>query len=260
MAQAWRDSLKASGYDPPSESLLLKARLFILSRTWRRILRNTGLKKSDQVKVLEFGCGGGAQLVPLYANGWTCVGLDCSVEVLSRAKEYVRQVVQGGFLRNNRGSIDFVCADFIDFQSDTKFDMTFQFGVLEHFLVDEEREQYLQRMFAVTKDNGFVVSFVPNGEHVYRKRQKEDGLGGYNIPEIDYTAEDLEAEMLRCGAQSVEVLTHDLMGHLKIRNQKGPRKLIDLAAYLVWQFPLLQMLPHSYRRRRAYWLLAIARK
>lgn len=241
-------------------SLSLKMKLTFLSRMWRRILKHTGLKLSKQISVLEFGCGGGAQLVPLFSNGWSCVGIDCSEEVLSRAQQYVKQVVDGELLRSDKGSIVFICDDFLNYKNDNFFDMTFQFGVLEHFLNDEERAQYLQKMFDLTKQDGFVVSSVPNGEHLFRAQQKAMGLGGYKIPEIDYTVESLKEEMIRCGASSVQVLTHDLMGYRKIRYEKGLHKIIDLAIYLIWQIPLFQALPLPVRRCHAYWLIAIGKK
>jgi SAM-dependent methyltransferase len=208
---------------------------------------------------LEFGCGGGAQLVPLFSNGWSCAGIDCSAEVLSRAQQYVKQVVAGELLRSDRGRIVFICDDFLNYTNDNLFDMTFQFGVLEHFLNDEERVQYLQKMFDLTKPDGFVASAVPNGEHVFRAQQKIMGPG-YKIPEIDYTVESSKMEMVRCGASSVQVLTHDLMGYRKIQHVKGFHKIIDLAVYFIWQIPLFQALPLRVRRCHAYWLIAIGKK
>jgi SAM-dependent methyltransferase len=260
VTEAWKDELKKGGYEPPAMSLSLKIKLTFLSRTWRRILKYTGLKLSKQTNVLEFGCGGGAQLVPLFSNGWLCVGIDCSEEVLSRAQQYVNQVVDGEFLRSDKGRIAFICDDFLNYTNDNLFDMTCQFGVLEHFLNDEERLRYLQKMFDLTKPGGFVVSSVPNGEHLFRAKQKALGLGGYIIPEIDYTVESLKKEMIRCGASSIRILTHDLMGYRKIRYEKGFHKLIDLAIYLIWQIPLFQTLPLYLRRRHAYWLIAIGKK
>jgi len=258
--EAWQNELKEGGYEPPAMSLSLRMKLTFLSRSWRRILRQIGPKLSEKPSVLDFGCGGGAQLVPLFSNGWSCVGIDSSEEVLSRAQQYVKQVVEGNLLRSDKGSIVFVCDDFLNYTSDNLFDITFQFGVLEHFLNDEERVQYLQKMFDLTKPGGFVVSSIPNGEHVFRAQQKALGLGCYRIPEIDYTVETLQEEMIGRGASSVKVLTHDLMGYRKIRYDKGLHMLMDKGIYLLWQIPLFQLLPLSIRRRHAYWLIAIAQK
>lgn len=260
VTEAWKNQLKEGGYEAPSVSLSLKIKLTFLTRMWRRILKHTGHKLSTPTRVLEFECGGGAQLVPLFSNGWSCVGVECSDEVLSRAKQYVKQVVDGKLLRSDKGTIEFVCDDFVNYTTNELFDMTFQFGVLEHFLNDEERLCYLQKMFDLTKAGGFIVSAVPNGEHVFRQEQRTLGLGGYIIPEIDYTVELLKEEMVRCGASSVNVLTHDLMGYRKIQQAQRLHKIIDLVIYFIWQIPLCQALPLTYRRRHAYWLIAIGKK
>jgi 2-polyprenyl-3-methyl-5-hydroxy-6-metoxy-1,4-benzoquinol methylase len=258
--KAWQNNLSKGGYESPPISLFLKMKITFLTRTWRRILRHTGLKLSDSVSALEFGCGGGAQIVPLFANGWRCIGVDCSKEVLSRARQYVKKVVDFKLLRNDKGSITFICDDFLNFKSETHFDMTFQFGVLEHFLNAEERLIYLRKMFETTKQGGIVVNCVPNGEHLFRAKQRNMGLGGYHIPEIDYTVVSLREEMLNCGASSVDVLTHDLMGYLKIRKKKGLYKLLNLGIYFIWQIPLFQGLPLDFKRRHAYWLIGIGEK
>ena len=259
VAEAWRQELKAQGY----ESLAVTARsclkFRLLSRSWRRILRHTGLGRFRPVRALEFGCGGGVHLVPLFANGWDCTGVDCSEEVLARAHQYVEAVRKGPC--PPRGHIAFVCRDFIDLDpGNNLYDLTFQFGVLEHFLNDKERMRYVQKMFDVTRPGGFVVSAVPNGCHAIRQAQREKGLGGYRIPEIDYSSEQIEAEMKQCGASEVKVLAHDLYGYLRIRGASGIRKIADHLVYYTFQVPLFQLMPASFLSRHAYWWLAVARK
>ena len=257
---AWQNELKSAGYEPPAMSLTLILKFIFLSRSWRRILKNTGLKLADMNSVLEFGCGGGAQLVPLFANGLSCVGIDCSKEVLFRAQQYSDLLIKRRFFRNRKGCIKFICEDFLNYNPNKLFDMTFQFGVLEHYLDDQERITYLQKMFNLTKPDGFVVSYVPNGEHPFRSKQKTLGLGGYKIPEIDYSVELAVEEMLKCGAKSVQVLTHDLMGYLKVKSGTNIEKIINWMIYLFWQLPIFQALPLSIRQRHAFWLIVIGKK
>jgi 2-polyprenyl-3-methyl-5-hydroxy-6-metoxy-1,4-benzoquinol methylase len=260
VTEAWEKKLAKGGYEPPPISLSLRIKIAFLTRTWRRILRHTRLKLSDPVSVLEFGCGGGAQLIPLFANGWACVGIDCSKEVLFRARQHKEQVVNHKLIKKDNGSIHFIHDDFLDLTSDKQFDMTFQFGVLEHFLSAEKRKLYMHKMFDTVKPGGFVVNFVPNGEHLFRKKQKALQLGGYDIPEIDYSVESLKEEMLSCGASYAHVLPHDLMGSLKIREEKGFKKLLNWGLYIIWQTSFLQKLPMYFQRRHAFSLIGIGIK
>lgn len=259
VTEAWRQELKVQGYEPPEVTTRTCLKFRLLSRAWRRILRHTGLRRTDGVRALEFGCGGGAHLVPLFANGWLCTGVDSSEEVLARAHRYVEAVRRGPC--PGRGQIEFVCGDFINFDpGETRFDLTFQFGVLEHFLDDAERLRYVQKMFDITRPGGFVVSAVPNGCHVIRREQRERGLGGYRIPEIDYSKTQIEAEMRKCGAAVVKVLPHDLFGYLRIRDTRGIGKLADDFRYYLFQAPWFQLMPASFLSRHAYWWIAVAQK
>src|SRR5205814_7486290 len=61
-----------------------------LTRSLRQILWVTRLRPSG--RVLEIGCGGGAQLVPLALRGYQCTGIDCSSAVLSRLRNYSQEV------------------------------------------------------------------------------------------------------------------------------------------------------------------------
>ena len=259
VSKAWIESLKEKGYEAPSVTRKSCLKFMLLSRSWRRILNHTSLKRFDPVRVLEFGCGGGAQLVPLFTNGWICTGIDCSEEVLDRARCYVENV-KNSFCRI-RGTIEFKCLDFLNYEPDSNlFDLTFQFGVLEHFLDYDERMRYLRKMFDVTRPGGFVVSSVPNGCHLMRQEQRNKGLGGYNIPEIDYSGELIEKEMKNCGAVFVKVLPHDLFGYLKIKNARGLKSPFYKLLYLFFQCPLFYLLPKSFLEKHAYWWIVIAKK
>ncbi len=259
VTEAWRHELKVQGYEPPEITTRSCLKFRLLSRTWRRILWHTGLRRSDPVRVLEFGCGGGIQLVPLYVNGWSCTGVDCSEEVLERAARYVR-VVNNSSCRP-KGDIKFVRTDFIGYKPDrSEFDLTVQFGVLEHFLDDAERLQYVRKMFEVTRPGGFIVSAVPNGCHAVRAKERRDGLGGYKIPEIDYSDGLIEKEMRACGAIEVKVLPHNLFGYLRIMNLGGVRRFAAGLIYYLFQLPIFQFLPRRFLRRHAYGWVAVARK
>ena len=199
-------------------------------------------------------------MIPLFANGWTCVGVDCSMAVLSRAKEYMNLVIENELLKNKKGRIRFINGDFINFKSAMKFDLAFQFGVMEHFFSAEERLTYMKKMFETVKPGGYVVNFVPNGEHPYRHEQKAGCLGGYNIPEIDYSVSSLKKEMLLGGASSVKIIPHDLMGYIKLKETDGIKRATALITYLTLQTPIFQRLPMAVLRKQAFWLIGIGQK
>ena len=258
VTEQWRAELRDTGYETPRVGARDCARMLLLSRVWRRVLRHTALGRSHDVTALEFGVGGGDQLVPLYMRGWQCVGVDCSADVVRRAEEYVRRVEARC---RPKGAINFVVADFLEFPVAGKgFDIVFQFGVLEHFLDDAERSSYLGKMFEQTRPGGWVVSYVPNGLHPARRRQKEQHLGGYNIPEIDYTAASAASELIGCRGEAVTVLPHNLFGYLLLTQDSGLHNRLRRMAYLLAQTPLSLLLPRQVKERHAYWLLCFARK
>ncbi|MFC1490475.1 class I SAM-dependent methyltransferase [Candidatus Latescibacterota bacterium] len=254
----WINELKEKGYEPPVINGWSRFRIKYLSRTWRRILKECGLKRNSGMKALEFGVGGGEQLVPLYANGWNCVGIDCSEDVIERGTQYVKSV---NTLFPDCGSIEFQTMDFLDFnQKNDLFDITFQFGVLEHFLNEDERKKYLRKMFDCTRPGGFIISCVPNGRHYYRTEQRSKNLGGYNIPEIDYSADLMKREFEQCGASAIKVLPLNLFGYLNIIPAPFPVNRLLSVIYVIFQFPLFEYLPFTFREKHAYLLAAIAQK
>src|SRR4029453_3360544 len=95
--------------------------------------------------------------------------------------------------------IELVEGDFLTFSATGAYDLVFNVGVVEHFLDPQERRQAVRRMFDLARPGGYVVSVVPSGAHPLRARMRAEGLGGYCVPEIDYTAQSLEAEMREAG-------------------------------------------------------------
>jgi len=254
----WRDLLKLGGYEPPKINGWIILRYRLLSRMWRHILSAASLKRSSRLKVLEFGCGGGAQIIPLLVNGWDVTGVDCSREVIRRAQEHVRRLRAAC---RTQGEIRLLNEDFIKhIPSRGQYDMTVAFGVLEHFLTANERLRYLKKMFEFTKPGGIVVSAVPNGFHPYRKAQRRYGWGGYVVPEIDYSPKQLEKEMRKCGAKNVRILFNNMYGYLRIIPGNIVMRVLRAIAWMVAQAPVSRFLSLTSMSRHAYWLIAIGRK
>lgn len=261
VADKWRVALKETGYDHSVSSARACRKLGHWPRAWRRIFQYVHPSKAGELSAFEFGCGGGKHLVTLGLNGWRCVGLDCSEEVLARAKAFIQGVSQ----RANRPlEIELTCRDFLEYELDGetagRYDLVFQFGAMEHFLEDTERRLACGKMFGLAKPGGYVVSAVPNGAHPMRQKMRALGLGGYLIPEIDYTCESLKAELLESGGREAVVLPHNLFGYITIDHHGVVMRSLRKFLYYLWQLVPIAWLPHRFSCQHAYWLIGIARK
>jgi len=252
-ARRWQAELEAGGYERRITTSAEFRRLLRLSRTWRTILGATRLRPG--AAVFEFGCGGGNQLIPLALHGYRCAGVDCSEDVLARFR---RLMADAERFSGRRLSIRLHHGDFLDFRSDEPHELVFNFGVIEHFLDDDERRRAVARMFSLCAPGGHVVSVVPSGTHPLRARMRAEGLGGYRVPEIDYTPVLLEAEMREAGASAVRVIPHNLFGYrLLVPATAFPR----LGHRLVfWGAQLLPRVSSRFTVRHASSFICVARK
>jgi 2-polyprenyl-3-methyl-5-hydroxy-6-metoxy-1,4-benzoquinol methylase len=247
-AAAWRASLAHEGYEHHADRSDIR-RLRRLPRSLRQILRITRLRPAG--RVLEVGCGGGAQLVPLALKGYDCTGIDCSPPVLSRLRNYSQEVSR---LSGQPLTLSTVAAMFPDVVvNNGSFDLVYEFGVVEHVLDDTERMQFHRGMVGCCRPDGWVAHAVPNGSHPLRQRVRAERLGGYDIPEVDYTATSLADELERAGLHDVGVYPLNVLGYLKLEPSAIGR-VAWAAAQLVprWQHPTLQ--------RHALTLLGIGRR
>ena len=131
-------------------------------------------------------------------------------------------------------------------------------GVL--YVGQENKIQTLQKMFALAKPGGYVVSMVPSGTHPIRQKMKKLGLGGYGIAEIDYTPEIMAREFKACGSADYMALPHNVFGYLLIDDAKGLVKLGQKLLYYVVQIIPPRFLPYDFAVRHASTLIGIAKK
>ena len=157
--------LKEKGYETQLTKNTCK-KIHKLSRLWKTILKHTK-QNTNGLNVFEFGCGGAKHLVPLTSNGSKCTGLDCSKEVLDRAKDYLNNIYKKC---NIKLDITFICKDFLKYTPKNKFDLVFHNEVLEHFIKDNERMDALKKMFELTEKGDWIISVVPSGIHPNRKK------------------------------------------------------------------------------------------
>lgn len=260
VADKWIKGLHEAGYEHHVFSPAQCEKLRKFSRIWKRILRHLPLEPEISLSVFEFGCGGGKQLVMFALNGWRCVGLDCSESVLLRAKNYINEVVE---ISHKKLDVGFICADFLSYQPPplSSYDVVFHVGVLEHFLNEEERLLALKKMFELAKPGGYVISIVPSGVHPLRSRMRTEGLGGYDIPEIDYTPMLMNEEFKKMEASEPKIFAHNLFGYLLIDTAQN--KITRLIKKIFFYF--LQLIPPSFlteqfSNRHGTTLVGIARK
>lgn len=252
VAQRWRKELAGGGYEFSISTAAEFQRVRRLSRTWRTILRIARLPPG--AAVFEFGCGGGKQLVPLALHGYRCAGIDCSEDVLERCRRFVADAER---FAGRALAIELHHGDFLRFGAERRYDLVFNFGVVEHFLDDGERRQAIARMFELCAPGGYVVSVVPSGTHALRARMKAEGLGGYVVPEIDYTPALLEGEMREAGAVAVRVVPHNLFGYHLVEPAAPVRR-----AWNRLQWAAAQALPRvscPFTNRHAFGFICVAR-
>lgn len=261
VADKWRHALKGSGYEHHVGGRSDCRKLKKFARVWRKIFKaiNLTLRSPSSLSVFEFGCGGGTHLVRFALNGWKCVGIDCSEEVLKRAENHTKEVSAACGVELD---VELIHGDFLEYVPDDsqKFDIVFHVGVIEHFLDDKERLAALKKMFDLVKTGGFVISIVPSGVHVLRQKMRQKGLGGYFIPEIDYSPEIMTEEFEKCGGKEIQILPHNIFAYLIFEDANKFVKLLKRAVYYFFQLVPIRFLPSAFVLKHTTGLIGIAQK
>jgi SAM-dependent methyltransferase len=225
-------------------------------RWWKQVYDLKQLAPSD--RILEIGSGSGNQLLPLAMQGYVVTGLDCSPEVLARCEKITTALAQ---FYQRPLAVSLLLGDVTQILPTEQFALVFSFGVIEHFLDRAERLAVLRKMYAWTAPGGACVNCVPNGMHPWRRAMRENKLGGYNIPEIDYGMASLRAEMLEAGFATARVIPRDLFGYRLVC--APPRSLTWVffrGLNLLFKIFPQRRLPLAFRERHAYILAVVARK
>lgn len=212
------------------------------------------------MKVLDFGAGGGRDSVPLAYMGCELDALDCSDSVLRNLITYKKSVERytKRTLTINTIVADILKADLVA----NGYDVIFSCGVMEHFLNERERRQVYQILARSLKENGRIITFVPNGNHPLQARRRAERLGGYNIEEIDYTVELFENDIKGTGLVLEKVKGFNLFGYVFILPRIAKRGWLCLIIKPFYLFLRLfeNWLPFLFTRKYAFWLFFAARK
>ncbi len=252
----WRTTLERGGYEHHCDERTFR-RMERLPYVWRRILKATELRAPS--RVFELGCGGGKQMAVLGVQGFTVRGIDCSPEVVRRAERFLSEV--RGF-RSIDVSVE--CADIFTYDVTDElnaYDLSFHSGVIEHFLSAGARRAVWEKLNAMTKPGGWIVSIVPCGKHFMRRQIRDEGLCGYAIPEIDYGASLHRQEFAAIALDSIGVFPHHYLGFLSAHHRKLLSKFLYHPLYLLsnLMFPILPLSVET-KERFAHTLVVVGQK
>ena len=229
-------------------------RLERMGRAWRLILRTTGLR--PPARTFEAGCGHGDQLATLALNGFDAHGIDVADVVLNGAENFLREIDRFRLIKFEVG-----VGDVFDYKSEAQYDLTYHFGVVEHFQKQEQRDKFWKKLVELTKPNGWVVSVVPCGQHPMRARVRKEKLAGYDVREIDYSGRLHVEEFERAGLRSIRIVPFNYFWFLAAH----PSRLISKFLYPILYLPgnaILPVLPMPLhlKDRLAHTLIAFGRK
>lgn len=119
--------------------------------------RRLGLKPG--ASVLDVGCGLGLHVIELSARGYSAVGIDLSLAMLSRASEEAQA-------RGMR--INFMHSDMRELSFEASFDAVVCLGTSLGYFDDETNRKVIERLLRALKPGGALLLDVVNRDHVIR--------------------------------------------------------------------------------------------
>ena len=224
---------------------------------WRDILKKTKLNKGDSV--FEIGFGGGKQLIHLALVGMQVSGIECSPIATQNAmnniayfqKKYDKQL-----------GINLFEGDFERFVPQKCYQMCYSVGVAEHYLDAKERIAFYKKQHEILVSGGKIVVYVPSGTHSRRALMREKKLGGYNIPEIDYTVKSMTDDLLESGFRNIKVYPVHLYSYLldTYTSRSTMSKVCAISMYILFNKCLYRLLSENFKEKHAYTLIGIGEK
>lgn len=255
-SQAWVEKLKKSGYKHQCSSVSSLAQIAKKGRIWQETIRRIGI--NSPASLFELGCGGGRYLAMLALNNFEVHGIDISPAVVERCQNYLHDVEK---FSPNPIKVTVECADIFTYNSNKQYDLTYHFGVVEHFLESSERIVIWQKLYQLTKPGGWMMSSVPNGSHFWREHIRQHKLCGYDIPEIDYSVKLHEREFLEIGLQNIIALPWNYFGFLEGTVEGKLQKLMAKMCFLSSNAVLpIVPLPRTFKEKFAHGLLVMGQK
>jgi 2-polyprenyl-3-methyl-5-hydroxy-6-metoxy-1,4-benzoquinol methylase len=229
------------------------------NRVWKRILKIIN-KNNSKLKFFDIGSGGGQNVVMLAMNKHSCVGIDISEDVINRSKDYINVI------KNNCGDVDVkVYVDNIFelnilHEHKESCDVVYHFGVIEHFLEDEERILFLENMMKLLKPGGYVVSVVPSGSHPLRERQQKESIWGYLVPEVNYNYRLMFGELESVSLENIKVLPHSMFTYLTWDRSNKLKYLLRKIFFLSMQLVPIKLFSNKFSFKHCGSVIGIGRK
>ena len=149
------------------------------------IMKNNNLKK-----IIEFGCGGGWNLIPFRNNGFDVIGYDYSPKLINHGKDNYN-------LNLKQGSFD-------DVENVGDFDLIILNHVIEHFT---DMENSLEKLKKIIKPNGMIYVGLPNLE-LFARGQFQNAHTYY------FTKKTFKHYMEKFGFEVIELGKYDTTDHM----------------------------------------------
>jgi len=185
---------------PPRDAWDRKPRLSELTRhdIWQ--LRRDFLERLwpdvKGLRVVEVGSGPAHDSLTFAQRGAQVTALDCSPTGLDLAQHFYRRLGLG--LTTVEGFADRIPLE------DSRFDLAFNGGVLEHF-TDRQLEDVIDEMIRVVKPGGYVLAFCPNRYNLfYQANLRRAKQHAYDF-ERAFTAKEIRQRFEARGLVDVRV-------------------------------------------------------
>jgi SAM-dependent methyltransferase len=202
VSNVWNELLKEGGAYSTKDmgkDLLRKA----LSSRWISSL----LKDESSNRFLEAGCGLGRFGIAIASSGKDVTLVDCSNKSLDSARR-LNEIAEKYFGKMN---VIFVKDDLEHTRfEDNRFDVTFNEGVIEHWLDYDSRVKIIKEMIRITRNGGLVSIRVVNNRNflynlLYLMALKPDipMHHRYNIKGLSNEMRDAGLEVVYCDGEMV---------------------------------------------------------
>ena len=170
-----------------SENILKEAysRMEIDNQSWTKgtqneintILSEINLDNSEDIKILDIGCGTGRHSIELAKKGYKVKGLDFSKQHINSAKTKAKSIK----------NLSFECKDIKSYTTKNKYNMILcLYDVIGSYPDNKDNVKIIKKAYKLIKENGYFVLSVMNmelTEHIVPNSQKGDIE---NNPEILY--------------------------------------------------------------------------
>lgn len=166
------------------------------------VMKNNGFKK-----VIEFGCGGGWNLLPFVENNYEVIGYDYSTDLIKLGKEMHN-------LNLRQGSFE-------EIKIEQKYDVLILNHVVEHFTNIEENMKQLAQLL---QPNGIVYVGIPNIDIINRGQFQNAHTYYFTQRTFCHYMERFGFEVLEFGPDA----SIHMHGIFKLRNDVKSNKNIEL--------------------------------